>query len=405
MVDYDVIVVGGGPSGSVCARLASEKGARVLLLDKASFPRDKPSRDLALSYLSRQILAELGLVERLENKPHAKIRGLCYTSPNGKSFSQRLTKSERGETHGWGVSSRVLDNLLFEHASKACEFRERTQVVGLVKEGNRVVGVRVADLSTKETKEIRSHIVIGADGPSSDVSKFLNADSAPAESTLACVRGCYENVSGLTDEAEVHFIHNGIRGHAWITPLENNTCNAGLNIRLSELQKNNGNISAEWEKLLAREPFASRFKEAKLISNTETWTQALSTHSCARAFPGALVIGHAAGLSDLYACDDLSHSFMSGKFAAELVVRALEKNDFSKELLSEYEKKLLVYLENDSVHVKTWETVSLLPQTLDFTFDKASQKPALREHLVQTLRENTSSNAVSTIGLLKLLFA
>ncbi len=41
-VDYDTIVVGAGPAGSTAARLLAQRGARVLLLDRARFPRDKP---------------------------------------------------------------------------------------------------------------------------------------------------------------------------------------------------------------------------------------------------------------------------------------------------------------------------------------------------------------------------
>src|SRR3990172_7507820 len=39
---YDTIVVGAGPAGSAAARLPAQGGARVLLLDRARFPRDKP---------------------------------------------------------------------------------------------------------------------------------------------------------------------------------------------------------------------------------------------------------------------------------------------------------------------------------------------------------------------------
>lgn len=405
MRDYDVIVVGGGPSGSACARFLSQKGARTLLLDKASFPREKPSRDLCLAGKSRAILSELGILSKLDAKPHAKIRGVRYTSPAGKTFSQRLPRVESGETHGWGLRSGVLDNLLFEHASKTCEFREKTHVVGLVKEGDRVVGVRVADLSTKETKEITSHVVVGADGSSSTVAQHLNAHELPPEHTLSCVRGYYENVSGLTDEAELHFFSNGVRGQWWITPLENNTCNVGLSIHLSDAQKNSTHTPALLEKILTHEPFVSRFKEAKLAGNMETWSHALFSHSRTRAFPGAVLIGDAASLSDSFSSDGLGNQLLSGKLAADVIASALEKNDFSVQKLGEYEALLKTHLENDIAHAKNVQTLLTFSPALDFTFAQAAQKPALREHLARSLNENATSPVVSPAGFLKLLFA
>lgn len=405
MVDYDVIVVGGGPSGSVCARFLSQKGVRTLLLDKASFPREKPSRDLCLAGKSRIILSEVGVLPKLDVKPHAKLRGIRFTSPAGKTFSQRLPTTERGETHGWGLRSGVLDNLLFEHASKTCEFREKTHVVGLVKEGDRVVGVRVADLSTKETKEITARVVVGADGSLSTVAQHLNAHELPPEHTLSCVRGYYENVSGLTDEAELHFFSNGVRGQFWVTPLANNTCNAGLSIRLSDVQKNSIHLPSFFEKMLAQELFASRFKEAKLLGDIETWTHALFSHTRARAFPGAVLIGDAASVFDSFSGDGLGNQLLSGKLAADVIASALEKNDFSVHKLSEYESLLKTHLNGELAHAQHVQTLSSFAPALDFAFAKAAQKPALREHFARSLNENSPSPAVSSAGFLKLLFA
>ena len=59
---YDVVIAGGGPSGSAAAWQAAQSGARVAVLDKAEFPRDKPCGDgltaRGVSYLQKMGLAK-----------------------------------------------------------------------------------------------------------------------------------------------------------------------------------------------------------------------------------------------------------------------------------------------------------------------------------------------------------
>ena len=61
---YDLVIAGGGPSGSAAAWQAAQTGAKVVVLDKAEFPRDKPCGDgltaRAVSYLQKMGLAERG---------------------------------------------------------------------------------------------------------------------------------------------------------------------------------------------------------------------------------------------------------------------------------------------------------------------------------------------------------
>ena len=58
---YDLVIAGGGPSGSAAAWQAAQTGAKVVVLDKAEFPRDKPCGDgltaRAVSYLQKMGLA------------------------------------------------------------------------------------------------------------------------------------------------------------------------------------------------------------------------------------------------------------------------------------------------------------------------------------------------------------
>ena len=62
--EHDVIVVGGGPAGSVTAGLLAQRGRRVLVLERERFPRYHIGESLITGMLS--VMEELGLSERLE---------------------------------------------------------------------------------------------------------------------------------------------------------------------------------------------------------------------------------------------------------------------------------------------------------------------------------------------------
>src|SRR3989344_8172230 len=103
---YDVIIVGAGPAGSTASMFLAKKGIKVLLLDRASFPRDKTCGD-AISGKSARVLKELGLDKDLEKKDHAKIYGVILSSPNGAIVEVPIPKHPDG-TVRYGYCSRRM---------------------------------------------------------------------------------------------------------------------------------------------------------------------------------------------------------------------------------------------------------------------------------------------------------
>ena len=81
-MDYDVIVLGGGPSGSSAAIHLSRYGKKVLLLDRHKFPRDKICGD-GISGRSVAMLRELGLMEEFSKVEHEDMYGVTFSSPDG----------------------------------------------------------------------------------------------------------------------------------------------------------------------------------------------------------------------------------------------------------------------------------------------------------------------------------
>jgi flavin-dependent dehydrogenase len=180
---YDAIVVGARVAGSTTARLLAETGYRVLLEDKASFPSDTMST-LFLQPAAMVRLERWGLIEKVRASGCPAMRevrvqlddvsltGLAW-SPDGVSeaFSPRRT---------------VLDKILLDAAAAAgVEVREGFVFEDVVREGDRVVGIRGHAKGGASVSE-RARIVIGADGMRSDVARAVGATTLDDRPSPAC---------------------------------------------------------------------------------------------------------------------------------------------------------------------------------------------------------------------------
>ncbi len=176
--DCDVLVVGAGPAGTIAARLLAVAGARVRIVDRASFPRDKLCGDT----LNPGCLATLS---RLDSTVAARIRsravattGITVTGPCGAMVAADYPDSLVGAT----LMRRDLDLWLLESAVHAGARFDPGVVVHapmLADEtrgtaGNRprrVVGARAT--CGRRPHECRARVVIAADGRASRLASQL----------------------------------------------------------------------------------------------------------------------------------------------------------------------------------------------------------------------------------------
>jgi menaquinone-9 beta-reductase len=169
--DADVVIVGGGPVGSVLAALLGRQGRRVLVLEKGEYPRDKPCGE-GLMPGGVKVLNELGIDLRQEGYP--SISGVRYRVPGGLSVAGAFRARPGLPGLGFGVRRTRFDSLL---ATLAADQSNVTLHSSCAVTGVSTSATGVVVESAGES--IRTPLLIGADGIASTVRRLLGWSLPP----------------------------------------------------------------------------------------------------------------------------------------------------------------------------------------------------------------------------------
>jgi flavin-dependent dehydrogenase len=160
---FDVVIVGGGPGGSVCASRLRQGGASVLVLEKEVFPRFHLGESLLPQSLP--VLEAIGVLDKVEATFLRKYGARFHDDALGRKdrFSfDNAWKNERD--HSFEVPRELFDQVLLDHAKGlGADVRHEWTVTGAVREGERVVGV---DARAPDGREVRidARYVVDASG-------------------------------------------------------------------------------------------------------------------------------------------------------------------------------------------------------------------------------------------------
>jgi geranylgeranyl reductase family protein len=203
---FDVAVVGAGPAGSAAAIAARRSGARVLLLDRAGFPRDKPCGD-GIAAEAVAVLRGLGVTGVTDGYP--PIERLRLVGPGGAAVSRALPRPAHT------VPRRVFDERLVQ-AAVAAGADLRRHVVRAVRDdgaGSVVIDGRYA-----------AAVLIGADGAGSVVRRALGHPVNPPGHLAVAIRGYAPSTS---DQQVIVTTSRRWPAYAWEFPLGDGTANVG----------------------------------------------------------------------------------------------------------------------------------------------------------------------------------
>src|SRR6188474_2359298 len=142
---FEVVIIGAGPAGTSAAAILAEKGRRVLVLEREKFPRYHIGESLLP--FTFYPLQRLGLIDKMRRSAFVRKYSVQFVSPSGKAsqpfyFFNRYDRETVAQT--WQVLRSEFDQMLMENArEKGATILEEITVTSLLREGERVVGVRV----------------------------------------------------------------------------------------------------------------------------------------------------------------------------------------------------------------------------------------------------------------------
>jgi 2-polyprenyl-6-methoxyphenol hydroxylase-like FAD-dependent oxidoreductase len=196
---YDVIVVGARCAGASTAMLLARSGQRVLMIDRARFPRDTLST-LYIQQAGVAHLARWGLLDEVRESGCPPLDRISYRIGDVRLAGRPRPVPDAGVA--FAPRRAVLDAILARAAVRAgVEFRDGCSVEGLIREGDRVVGVHCRT-GRGTVDAVRAALVVGADGMRSSVAAAVDAPMLVEDSPKTCVY--YSFFAGAADHFELY---------------------------------------------------------------------------------------------------------------------------------------------------------------------------------------------------------
>jgi geranylgeranyl reductase family protein len=403
---YDVVIVGGGPSGAVATLYAKRVGLSVCIVDKETFPRDKICGD-ALSGKAVTILRELDLFDAVGDLPGAEIHTVTFGSPDNTLVDIDLTRSDRKDfLTGFVIRREILDNFLFSRAREAADTAiEGFSVKDVLRDGETVCGVTGTN-ACGETLELRGNVVLGADGFNSIIARKLDLYSHDPEHLVVALRCYYKGVKGLTDQIELHYVDEVIPGYFWIFPLEDDYANIGIGMLHEYIKGGNIDLKVTLKNAMNSDAFKARFADAEPMEEPIGWNLPVGSKHRKNHGNGFMLLGDAAGLIDPFTGEGIGNAFYSAKFAVETAKAAIDAGTVDEAALSAYDRRLWDEIGDELKVSHRLQKIGRSRMLLNFVIHKAERSQKIRDLIMGMMaNEVPKKQLTNPLFYLKLLFS
>jgi flavin-dependent dehydrogenase len=306
------VVAGAGPAGSATALLLARAGARVLLLDRARFPREKPCSEY-LSPESTRVLERLGphVLAAVAAASPAQLTGMKVVAPSGAGVVGHF------ETFSFALPRTRFDTIVRAAAEAAgAEVREGVKVEELVYDGGAVGGVMARATGNGKRETYKAAVVVGADGLRSVVARRLGMVNTTGPRRIAFSA----HVSDAIGVSELGEMHVGRPGYVGLGPIGGGVTTVALVLPLAEARRG----ERFFEELNRFPGVAGRFDARRMVRRVlATGPFSRWSRRPVATGGGALLVGDAADFFDPFTGQGIYSALRGAELAAAAILGAL----------------------------------------------------------------------------------
>ena len=370
--NYDVIVVGAGPAGSMAARFAAEQGVSVLMLEK--------DRDVGYPVRCGEAVSKTSLEKFItpdEKWINAQVNKLSFIAPNDKEVTIEFKET------AYILERRIFDYELAKTAvAKGAEVLTRAYVNGLLFADGKVSGVKYEHRGEQKTASAK--IVIAADGVESRVGRWAGLKTCI---DFREMESCYQvTATGLELNDETCYFYFGREtapeGYLWVFPKGNNSANIGIGI--SGLSGKKKSAQKYLDEFLAK-----KYPGVSALTAIAGGVPCSITLEKLTA-PGIMLAGDAARQVNPLSGGGIASGMTGGSIAGRIAAEAIKKNDLAYILSYENEwrekvgKRHEIYdrIKNGIYGFKDEKFNSLAESFLKVPFEKRSLNQLFKAALI-----------------------
>jgi flavin-dependent dehydrogenase len=327
---YDAVVIGGGPAGATVATLLAQKGRRVLVVERAKFPRFHIGESLMPE--AYWVFERIGMLPKLRQSDFVRKYSVQFVTATGKESAPFVFEERKPHECSvtWQIERAAFDQMMLEPTD--------------TDDLPRATGVIVQRKDEPTPRRIGAKVVVDATGMNALLSKRLGIRRMDPKLKKASVfshyKGC-QRAPGKDAGATLVLSTKQNDGWFWFIPLRDDVTSVGVVAEIDRLVKNReGTPEQILDEEIANCPgLQERMKGATRCGPVHVLSD-FSYRATRCAGEGWVLTGDAFGFLDPMYSSGVFLALKSGEMAADAINEAFEKNDFSAQQLAKWGDEL-----------------------------------------------------------------